>query len=123
MNKRKFYLFILILLMIQLNQINNADFVKSNPTPVSTGLGGILPKEKSPRKFYAKARLTWKKHKLMRSLAVGRWISKQSTEPGQKKCVDYSIATMLWAPLLLKNLLSRSIRMIDHSSWSYINLR
>ncbi|MFX1269545.1 MAG: hypothetical protein ACFFAK_16410 [Promethearchaeota archaeon] len=31
--------------MIQLNQINNTDFVKSNFAPVSTGLGGILPKE------------------------------------------------------------------------------
>lgn len=30
--------------MIQLNQINNTDFVKANPTPVST-FGGILPKE------------------------------------------------------------------------------
>ncbi|MGB5909633.1 MAG: hypothetical protein WBH31_00430 [Promethearchaeia archaeon] len=44
MNKRKIFLFILILLMIQLNQINNTDFVKANPTPVST-IGGILPKE------------------------------------------------------------------------------
>ena len=44
LNKRKIYLFILILLMIHLNQINNTDFVKANPTPVNT-IGGILPKE------------------------------------------------------------------------------
>ncbi|MFX1493919.1 MAG: hypothetical protein ACFFBZ_06520 [Promethearchaeota archaeon] len=30
--------------MIQLNQVNNTDFVKANPTPVSN-IGGILPKE------------------------------------------------------------------------------
>lgn len=30
--------------MIHLNQINNTDFVKANPTPVNT-IGGILPKE------------------------------------------------------------------------------
>lgn len=34
----------LIFLIIQLNQIKNTDFVKSNPTPVNT-IGGILPQE------------------------------------------------------------------------------